>query len=274
MKYFIILTLILALYEFLNKQYLFVVFRDTIFGFRPLDEKFFGGYSGIFRSKVYFEGPLALSQFAIGIALIFRNNIKLLYAILVIAIIANGRLGIVICGVILILYYFKKYDLASILLKPKNILLIILSFVVAVFLALNMLSETSLERLAEAFNTSNEGNSDRIGFWIKGFDMYVNYDILHLMFGNNGTFERVHQNNSENGWLTLLLNNGFLGFIYYFIPIILVVVNRIKHTQIDLLYVILFVGCMFVQTFHLGASANLFYWLIIYSLLKDTYVKI
>ncbi|UPS92549.1 hypothetical protein [Bizionia sp. M204] len=268
MKVFIILTLILAFYEFINQEYLFVVLRDTFFGYRPLDEKFYGGYSGIFRSKVYFEGPLALSQFAIGTALIFRKNVKMLYIILLISIIANGRLGIVFCGIILATYYFKKYNLASILLRPKSILLLISGFF-GVFLALYfLLDKTSIDRLKEAFDVSNEGNSERINFWIRGFDMLLNYDFLNLIFGNNGAFVNEYKNNAENGWLTLLLNNGILGFMYYAIPVFLIAVNSIKKSPINSVYILVLVGSMFVQTFHLGASANLIYWLVIYSFYK------
>jgi len=269
MTIFIFLTFFFAAYEFFTKEYLFVVLRDTFFGFRPLDEKFFGGHSGIFRAKVYFEGPLALSQFTIGAALLFRDKINILYIILLISIFANGRLAIVVCAVITILYYIKTYNLMSIFLKPKNVLFIFIGFTGFSLAAFNLLDETSIDRLMAAFNTSYKGNAERINFWIKGFNMWIESDVLHFIFGNNGTFESVYKNNSENGWLTLLLNNGILGFSYYFIPLILIIINSIKKQPTDLIYVFLLILCMFVQTFHLGASANLFYWLIIYSFIAN-----
>lgn len=267
--FFLILTLILVSYEFVTKEYLFIVNRDTVFGYRPLDEKLFGGYSGIFRSKVYFEGPLALSQFAIGAAFLFRNKLKFLFAILIIAIMANGRLGIVVCICIIALYYLRKYSFISILMKPKYIFLVIIAVISIVFLSINLLSENSIERLKEAFNTGNQGNANRIGYWLKGLRTFLDYDWYHYIFGNSGYFESIYKNNSENGWLTLLLDNGIIGFLFYFLPVILISINSIKNRPIDFLYILLLAMCMFVQTFHLGASANLLYWLIIYSFIKE-----
>ena len=269
MKIFIICTLIISFYEYLNKEYLFVVERQTYLGFRPLDEVFFGGLAGIFRAKVYFEGPLALSQFAMGMALIFRYNIKILYLILFIAIFANGRLGIFICTVIILLYYVKKYNIITLLLKPKFLILLIVCSISIVVVIFNLLDEASIGRLLEIFNTSNQGNSDRIQFWIKGVKKLLDTDLIHLIFGNSGEFESIYNNNAENGWLTLLLNNGILGFIYYSFPVIIIITNAIaKKSPVDMVYILLLIFCMFVQTFHLGASANLFYWLIIYSFLN------
>lgn len=269
MSWFITLTFFLAVYEFLTKEYLFVVSRDTIFGHRPLDEAFFGGVANIFRAKVYFEGPLALSQFAIGAALLFRKNLKILILITLIAVFANGRLGMVVCGFILALYFIDKYSLLSLIRKPKIVLILMIVGVSTLLILPSLLDQASLDRLKEAFNTSNQGNLDRIQFWIYGFNMLLQTDIIHFIFGNNGYYESIYLNNTENGWLSLLVNNGLIGFLYYFIPVILMIINAIKNNKINLLYIIVLLFCMFVQTFHLGASANLFYWLIIYSFLHE-----
>ncbi len=273
MSWFIVLTFLLAAFEFFTKEYLFVVFRDTLFGYRPLDEHFFGGYAKIFRAKVYFEGPLALSQFAIGSALLFRKNLKILILILLIAVFANGRLGIVICGFILAMYFFKKYNLISIIKKPKVLAILLVVLVFVILLLPNFIDQASLDRLKEAFNTSNQGNSDRIQYWVNAFNMLFDTDFIHFVFGNNGYYESVYNNSTENGWLSLLVNNGLIGFLYYFIPVVLIIINSINNNKINLIYMIVLLFCMFVQTFHLGASANLFYWLIIYSFLYEKHIE-
>jgi len=272
MSWFIFITFLLAAFEFFTKEYLFIVFRDTVFGYRPLDEIFFGGYSKVFRAKVYFEGPLALSQFAIGAALLYRKNLKILILILLIAVFANGRLGIVVCGFILALYFINKYNLISIIKKPKvfSILLVILVF--GFILLPSFIDQASLDRLNDAFNVSNHGNSTRIQYWINGFNMLLETDLVHLIFGNNGYYESIYHNSTENGWLALLVNNGLIGFSYYFIPIILIIINSLKKNKTNLLYMMTLLFCMFIQTFHLGASANLFYWLILYSFLYDNQI--
>ncbi|WP_299900427.1 hypothetical protein [uncultured Aquimarina sp.] len=271
MRYFIILTVLLGAYEFLFKEYLFVVYRETYFGFRALDEKLFSGSTNVFRAKVFFEGPLALSQFAIGAAFLFRKHIKVLFLILLISIFANGRLGIIICAGIIALYYVKKYNLLTILLKPKYFFLLIFGLLFSFTVIYLLLDESSIERFKNSFDTSNEGNAARITFWINGIKTWLSYDLAHLIFGNNGYYGSIYKNNAENGWITLLVNNGIIGFLYYFIPVLLLSINYLIKASVNFWYIFLLFFCMFVQTFHLGASANLFYWLIIFSFLNTTY---
>lgn len=270
LKIFILITLLLAAYEFFIKEYLFVVMRETNFGFRALNEELFGGTWGIFRAKVFFEGPLALSQFVIGAAFLLRKNVRFLVVLFLISIFANGRLGMIISALILLLYFIEKYKIVSFLLKPRILLLVLLGLLILLFSLFNLLDKTSLTRLNEAFDISNKGNNARIDFWINGFKTWINYDIIHLIFGNNGYFESIYKNNAENGWITLLMNNGIIGFSFYFFPLLAILINSIKNLSFDFSYIVLLFFCMFIQTFHLGASANLFYWLIIFSFLSYT----
>ena len=119
-KYLFYFSILLALYEYIAKDYVLVVIRNTPWGPKPLDEHFFGGYSGIFRAKALFEGPLALAQLSIGMALLFKNDVKIIILSVFASFLANGRLAILLTALILLIYIFKKYDLAKILLN-KNI---------------------------------------------------------------------------------------------------------------------------------------------------------
>ncbi len=270
LKFLIFVALLLSAYEFFNREYLFVVSRETVWGLRSLDERMFGGHLGIFRAKVFFEGPLALSQFAIGLSFLFRNNIKYLLLIFLIAVFANGRLGMIVTFLVIIFYFLKRYNVLKLLFSTKGILITIGVIGLSVFSVLIFMDESSFNRLLEAFNTSNDGNSARMDYWYNGIITWLNYDIGHMIFGNNGYFASIYNNNTENGWITLLVNNGIIGFLYYFIPILcLMLIKR----GVEFLYLLLLFFCMFVQTFHLGASANLFYWLIMYTFIHYEFVE-
>ncbi len=122
----------------------------------------------------------------------------------------------------------------------------------------------------DVFNTSkNSTNEGRIYYWKKGVEVLRTYDPIHLIFGNSGYFGRLYSNNAENGWLTLLLNNGLVGFFYYLLPIIAIIHHSVKLKTYHIAYVFVLIIAMMIQTFHLGASASLLYWVIIYSFYQE-----
>jgi hypothetical protein len=266
LKWLILIILIIALYEYITKTYLFIVYRNTEWGLLPMDPKFFGGYAKIIRAKGLFEGPLALAQFAIGCALIFRKDLKILILTFLLAILANGRLGIIICASVLIFHFIEKYSLLKFLFSAKGLKFLLLGFV-SLILAFNyFVTEKSIKRFKDIFDTTGDtGNSARLDYWAQAVDVYWNYDIIHKIFGDSGLYRHITGNSAENGWLMLLLNNGLLGFLYYFIPIVLIFVMSITKKTGHYLFVLLIIFAMFIQTFHLGASANLLYWVIIYT---------
>lgn len=265
-KYIAYILLILAMYEFITKSYLFVVYRQTEWGVLPLDPKFYGGYSQIFRAKGLFEGPLALSQFAIGLAFLFRSNIKILVVAVLLTILANGRLGMVITGIIFILYFVTKYDLISILKSKKFIRLFIVSLVLIISATVYLIDEKSIERISNSFSFEDNSNTARLYYWEKAINIFGDYNIFNILFGNSGYFREVTGNSAENGWLMLLLDNGILGFLFYFFPLLIVSLLSLKHSTEHWHYVGVLFLAMMVQTFNLGVSASLLYWLIMYSL--------
>lgn len=273
MKLIFFLSLVLALYEYVFKDYVFVVYRETIWGLKALDEYLYGGYSGLFRAKALFEGPLALAQLAIGIAFLFKNDIKIIILSILLAFLANGRLAILITFMLLAIYIDRKYDLVKILLNKKVLFSFVFLLLIGVYLIIN-LDEKSMVRLLDIFNTSkNSTNSARLEYWKKGYDLLLTYDPVHLFFGNSGYYKSLYSNNAENGWLTLLLNNGLLGFFYYLFPLTAISFYSVKYKTYHIAYVgVLFIA-MTVQTFHLGASASLMYWVIVYSFYQELKIK-
>ncbi len=269
LKYLIYLILILAIYEVFSKSYVFAVSRETQWGLKALDPKFFGGNIGLFRAKALFEGPLALAQFAIGVALIFRDNLKMLIIAILLSVLANGRLGMIICVLILMTHFIEKYNFIKFLKSKKGLLAMFLIFLGAIVSFNYFISEKSIIRLKAALSITDSSNLGRFYYWKTAINFYWDYNIFHKIFGNSGYFRSVIDNSAENGWLMLLLDNGLLGFLYYFTPICLIFFLSIKYKTAHFAYIVLIFLCMMTQTFHLGASASLLYWIVIYIYLLD-----
>jgi len=262
----IYILLILTIFEFISKSYVFIVYRDTEWGVLPLDPYFYGGYSKVFRAKGLFEGPLALSQFAIGSALIFRNNLKIIIVTIILSILANGRLGILITSLVLILYFVNRYNIILFLISKKGLKILLGLFLLLLFIGRYFITDKTLERISAMLSADDAGNTARFHYWEKAVDVFLNYDFVHMLFGNSGYFRHITGNSAENGWLMLFLNNGIIGFLYYFMPVLLLMLLSMYHKRIYAIHLLLLILCMFIQTFHLGALASLFYWLIIYVL--------
>lgn len=260
------ILLFLALYEFITKTYIFVVYRETEWGLLPLDPKFYGGLSKIFRAKGLFEGPLALSQFAIALAFIFRSNLRLLIVAVMLSILANGRLGMVITGVLFVLYFFNKYNVSSWLRNKKFLRIIVISILILCISIFYFFDEKSIERISNMLKFEDSGNTARLYYWEKAITTFFDYNFLNSLFGNSGYFRNLIGNSAENGWLMLLLDNGILGFLFYFIPLLVIISLGLKYQKRQVLYVSILFFAMIVQTFNLGVSASLLYWVIIYSL--------
>jgi hypothetical protein len=259
------LLLVLATYEFFTKTYIFVVQRETQSGIISLDPKLFGGFAGIFRAKGLFEGPLALAQYAIGLAFLFKSNLRMVLVACALAFFANGRLGMIVCFLVLGIYFLEKYGVLN-LIKSKKGLKIFVGAVLGLILAGSFfIDEKALERLQSVANIQDSGNSARLIYWKKGLDMFREYDLWNQLLGNSGFYRYQVGNSAENGWLMLLLDNGVVGFMYYFTPLLLITYLSFQKKTYHFAYMFLLFVCMMIQTFHLGASANLLYWIIIYS---------
>jgi hypothetical protein len=271
-KYLIYLTyliFVLALYEYLTRSYIFVVMRETPWGELPLDEKLFGGLAGVFRAKALFEGPLALAQFAIGISLIFRKNFTLILLCILLSVFANGRLALLVTSSVLILYIIEKYSLVKFLKSKKIIYGVVISLISIPLFVTYFLNKTGVDRIIDAFSFNDSSNNARFYYWGRALETFLNYDPIHIVFGNSGYLRTVLGNSAENGWLMLLLDNGILGFLYYSIPVAVIAILSYESKRIYYGHMFLLFVCMFIQTFHMGALAGLFYWIIVYSFLHE-----
>ena len=96
----------------------------------------------------------------------------------------------------------------------------------------------------------------------------MDYNLLQLIFGDNGYFKIRFGNNPESGWLSLLVDNGILGFLFYLFSLTYILTKSFKKKSIDILIVtILIFLCMMFFTFHLSAISSFMYWFVIFELI-------
>ncbi|MEN7551991.1 hypothetical protein AAG747_29015 [Rapidithrix thailandica] len=255
--------------EYVFQEYLFVSIIEVEGEAVELSKKLFGGAIGIFRAKGLFEGPLTLGQFCIGTSLLFYKDTRILVFNLLACILANSRLGILCISSILIVKWVFSLNIESIWkISTQKIFYLAIGLIslIVVFIKLDF---QSVHRILSMFNSEHSTNSARFHFWTLGLKEYLSYEPINLLLGKAGYFRSMAKNSSENSFLFLLLENGLLGFLYYVFPLLfLSVIASFKHVFFLLLFGIL-TFCLFIQTYYLGASANLLLWLFLFK----TYVE-
>lgn len=247
------LTLGLTALEFYTHKYLFV---NTIQGVE-FDEILFGGAMGIFRAKGFFYGPTVLGMFMITAYLLNSKNIKLLFAAIISCFFANSRLGIVMLTIPLLVLLFQRRNL-------KYLIPMVAVFAVVVGYSLTN-ANASIERLI--LLSQSESQSARLYFWEKGWDIFMNYPLKYLLFGNNGYYNNIYQNNPESGWICLLTDNGIIGFILYLLPLLYCLrqfLSRLDWNNLMLTGIL--IGFNLAITGHLSGTGNLMYWLVVFEL--------
>lgn len=262
LKITIYLVLIIAIYEYIIKDYIYV--EEVIINDKKwlMDAHLFGGKDKVFRAKAIFPGPLTLAQFATGVAFIFHKNTRILLLMFILCFLANARLGLLIVGGVLFVKYLPK--ILSLKINKYFFVGLFVIIIAAIVVFSYYIDEQTLNRLLATFDVENKGNSKRIDYWMNGINEWWNYDLTHKALGNNGYFRSIYDNNAENGWITLLLENGILGFLYYALPLGIMAILSIIKKSTHVLLILLIAFSMFVQTYYLGGSTNLLYWFTIF----------
>jgi hypothetical protein len=268
LKILLILNCIISGFEYFNREYLFDTIIDNSMLSTEINSYQMNLYS-IFRAKGLYAGPLTLAQTSALMAIIFRKNYFLVLIALLSSYFAGTRTGMGVSFSMLIIGVWENG-------KSFYPIFYIPLIVICVFSILLIWgADSQIERLAESFDfEESSSNLARIYFWTNGINLLLSYDIIHLLFGNNGLFMHKYQNNPESGWLSLFLDNGILGFIFYFYFFVKISISSIFKNKYPILIITLILGGVnLVVTYHLSAPGNLLYWIVIFSLLRDVKVS-
>lgn len=255
----LIISLILAVYETIIRDYLFSNEMIKNGELVVYDTKTAGGITGVFRAKALFYGSLSLGLFALGVAFFFPNNFLVMTLAFITAFLAGTRLAIVF---IILLIYINP----SLKIEKKIFHLLLFSMVfLLIFFIIRRYDSASLERILNVFNVDGGTHDNRIIMWRNGIYYFSEYSLIHLIFGYNGYFLNLFANNSESGWITLLTDLGMLGFFLYLIPQLYLFVSFLKKSKYHMATVVLlFVMCNSFVTFNLSMTGNLIYWICIF----------
>lgn len=271
LKWTLYISVLIAFGETITGKYLYIVeivVNGKVF---TLDEKLFSGGLDIFRAKGIFEGPLTFAQFTVFMALMFFKSRLIIFIALLGALMTSSRMAIfVIISISMYQYFYfsMKYnsghDKAKSILISSTIIILTLALIV-IFLATS--NSDFSGRLAQTFDSSGSASNNlRYYFWLMAITTFIDYDIMNMLVGNNGYYRGVFSNNAESGWLTLLVDNGILGFLFYFLPCIYILYRALKKKWMGYaLFAFVFILVNSTMTFYLSASGNVLYW---YLLLK------
>lgn len=271
----VVLQFLLVFYEYYTKEFLFVHTRIINGKEIRMDEIFIGGHAGIFRAKGLFSGPLSLGQFAIGSSLLLNRKYLLVSLNLITCFLASSRLGI-LCTSLILCYSLYVYYIKPVLLVKyprlslKVVVLIIIS-IISIPAMIQRLEIQSLNRILSAFDFNDSANNARINFWVTALEQYKDYSFYHMFFGNAGYFRTVSLNSAENSYLNLLLENGLLGLAFYMVPVLILFLFDLIYLRKEIFLILVLIIALFIQTYYLGASANLLYWLFILISMKDLF---
>lgn len=254
----LVAVVILAAAESFTGSYLYystVEFSDG--STANLDEELFSGLSDIFRAKSIFLGPLTMSAFMIGVAIIFRRNSLLLLVALCGGIFAVSR-----ASMFFITFLILFNLLSNLYGSPKKIALYFIVFF-GLLGYIVVYADNILARIVDGFQFGGESttNSARLYFWFSGASEFLEYDFLNTIFGDAGRFWRSYNNNAESGWLTILLDFGVLGFFVYISPLLYLLLWSRRFDTVFVIFSMFFINSMF--TFSYGVVGGFVYWVIV-----------
>ena len=252
-KFFLFINLLIAFYEYINQTFIYESIAERNGDFFELSYDEISG--NVIRAKALFPGPLTLANLALGAAFLFpRDKILLVIAILL-CFLSNARLGL-LCTSIIYLNYHLRLNFTSIFLV--TVIIYILTYVI---------DNTGLLRILDVFNVNANNHISRIYFMKSALELFVEYDFVHMLFGNSGQLLARVGNNAESGWLTLLVENGLLGLAFYLYYILVAIKKTVFLKDSNSLIIILLFFVMSVQTYYLSILGPIVYWL---PVLKET----
>lgn len=253
--FILIVQLFLQFYEKFSSSYIFNYVR--IIGDKKITIS--PNLSKSFRAKGLFKGSLSASAFSMNISFLFSNNIYILFLSFISAVLATGRLGMLITFLIILIYLIFNSKISIILLFRILSVIVVSILIFALFL-----DSYAIVRLFNTFNLESASNELRIFYWQRGIAEYINYDLKNYIFGENAYFFNKYNAGAENDWIHLLLETGFLGFLYYIIPIMLIFIKSKIRNKI-LISLLIFV--IFIYRHLSGLSRGILHWLFIFEYL-------
>lgn len=219
-----ILQFILLIIEFVTRHHLYTQITTGLFIIRELDFDYdtLMDETG-FKCKGMFVGVLVATCFTINYSLINRNNYIKSFWALVMAILINGRLAILICGLIFLYNFYIKKNRNRTSFNIPYLILYISVIIIGVALFAATAKSTAAQNLLNVFDFQETSNAGRLMRYALGIEALSNYTSKELLLGS--TYELFDQYNrlvpTESDALGMLLEIGMLGFSLVLVGLII-----------------------------------------------------
>jgi len=248
------LSLGIQISEMLSGTYFFIYISPDG---TALDEVLFAGNADVLRTKGLFQGPLSATGFGIWLMFLFKSNVLIIGAAVLVSIFAYGRLGMAITVFFLMA---RLLSTSTVTLKHK-IYLVAAIMVITIMLPLILVGNNlDPEFFLSAFSLQSAGNLARIFFWSQSLALFLSFDIWAYFLGSFGAAKTL-LGSTENDFLRILLDGGVLAVLPYISTILLALWGafRRKHWG-DILIILLIIILMNAFPFIQSLTHSVLFW--------------
>lgn len=260
-----VLNLAIEGFEYFSGSYLYIYEAQDGF---VLDERLFGGSLDVFRAKGFFQGPLSAVAFALWVAFLAMGELWTVAALLLTAFFSGGRLGMSVAVLLGLVRYWRLrggHQISA--LSARWIKAAVgLAFVGGVALLFLFADENRLLFISSAYDVGSDQNAARLFYWVSSLAHFLSYAPMEMVFGRFG-FILKEQGGTENDFLRILLDHGFICLLPYLLVVGRIFQLAIRRKNLELLAVGLLIMMLmnafpFIQSL---ASTTLF-WLFVFLL--------
>jgi hypothetical protein len=230
---------VVQLIEFLADQFLFAYIDDE----NLYDEETLAVGDGTLRAKGFFASPLNAISVTMSVAFLNPRSPINWFLVTVTSILGQGRLGLGVGSIGLILCLAAGMKGAGRHRKMAFLYFvgaIAMLFVWATYLA----SEDALQRMLEATSADNSQNLSRLYFWGRAMEELLDYPSINLLFGRPGYIKAL-EGGTESDWLRIWLDNGLLCVLGFLVPLLMTMIRSIANRQPMGIYAA--IACLFVM---------------------------
>ena len=208
------LNVLLQGWEYATGGYLFV--GQSIYDQSLLDENLFAGGGTLLRTKGLFPGPLSAAGFAVLTVAWWPRSVAVAAIGLLCALLAHGRLGMVMIGVMLLYAVLATSRSERTQSLSKSRLIVGVSAVALLVLAVGplILGQEGLERFRLGFvwNDGSSTNISRLYYWTLAIQVIRSFDLTSWLLGSPGLIESMEGSSAvESSVLRTVLDTGLAG---------------------------------------------------------------
>ena len=186
-----------------------------------------------FRPKGLFPGSLTAISFNIYYSLLNNNSKRRTGWAFLLSIILNGRLGMIITGIVYLLHYRERFIYS----RKARLKILACASVICIFIAILVSSNPNIalkfERAVNVLNTEEVSNVGRLYSYGLAADTYFNtYNVKEKLIG--GEYELLNdwgdKMAAESDLLGMLLEYGLVGTSIYVIAIVILLFKKYNNT--------------------------------------------